>query len=33
MTIVSGDSCGKTSFWDGDKGTLLSVSIIAVPFT
>ncbi|KAG8201749.1 hypothetical protein JTE90_012809 [Oedothorax gibbosus] len=24
MTIVSGDSCGKTSFWDGNSGTLIS---------
>ncbi|XP_055939265.1 U3 small nucleolar RNA-associated protein 4 homolog [Argiope bruennichi] len=26
MTIISGDSCGKTSFWDGNTGTLLSAS-------
>lgn len=26
MTIISGDSSGKTSFWDGKTGTLLSVS-------
>ncbi|GFQ68921.1 u3 small nucleolar RNA-associated protein 4 [Trichonephila clavata] len=24
MTIISGDSCGKVSFWDGRMGTLLS---------
>lgn len=24
MTVVSGDSCGKTSFWDGNTGTLQS---------
>lgn len=23
MTIVSGDSCGRTQFWDGKFGTLL----------
>lgn len=28
MTIVSGDSCGKTSFWDGNTGTLLSSQAI-----
>ncbi|GBN68407.1 U3 small nucleolar RNA-associated protein 4 [Araneus ventricosus] len=26
MTVISGDSCGKTSFWDGNTGTLLSAS-------
>lgn len=28
MTIISGDSSGKTSFWDGKTGTLLSASAV-----
>ena len=28
MTIVSGDSLGKTTFWNGKQGTVIKVGMI-----
>ena len=30
MTIVSGDSTGKTTFWNGKQGTVIKVSLLSV---
>jgi len=32
-TIISGDSTGKTSFWNGRQGTLIKVRLFYHPTT